>query len=70
MQLINSTVIRELSTIIFFPGAKTRGLYPGGLYPGLINAGLISRAYLRGLYAGLYPGALIFRGLEVNTDNF
>ena len=57
MQLINSTVIRELSTTIF-PGAYIRGpiskeLITGCLYPG---------AYIPGTYTGsLYPGTYIRR---------
>ena len=72
MQLINSTVIRELSTIIFFrelisgslnlgglhPEAYIGGLTTGGLYPG----GIYPRGlYLGGIYPeGLYPGAYIW----------
>ena len=63
VQLINSTVIRELSTINFFreliPGIVSGILYPGtyirGLYPGVyISPRLISRGIYPG---GLYPGA-------------
>ena len=58
MQLINSTVIRELSTIIFFrepisgrltSGAYNRGLISGGLQPGVyIRVAYIPGAYIRG----------------------
>ena len=51
MQLINSTVIRELSTIIFFRELISGSLNLGGLYPGAYNRGLISE--------GLTPGAYI-----------
>ena len=67
MQSINSTVIRELSTIFFFWQLLSGGLYlgGGGLYPGaykwevypggLYTQGLISR--------GIYPGSLYLGGL-------
>ena len=65
MQLINSTVIRELSTIIFFREIISGGLYLGGLYPGAYNGVLIFGAYIPGLTSGsLYPGAYI-RGLII-----
>ena len=55
MQLINSTVIRELSNIIFFPGAYIRGPISGRL----ISGGLDRRAYNRVLISGgIYPGGI------------
>ena len=69
MQLINSTVIRELSTIIFFRELISGSLYLRGLYPGAYNRGLISRglqpgAYIRVAYIpGAYIRELISRGL-------
>ena len=64
MQLINSTVIRELSTIYFFPAAYIRGPISGGggLYPDAYKRGAcILGAYIRGAYipGGLYPGTYI-----------
>ena len=67
MQLINSTVIRELSTIIFFRELMSGSQYLGGLHPGVYSRGLISVglqlganirvAYIPGLISGsLYPG--------------
>ena len=50
MQLINSTVIRELSTIIFFQELISGSLYLGGLYPGLVSGGLQPGAYIRVAY--------------------
>ena len=59
MQLINSTVIRELSSICFsgslYPGVYIWG---GGLYPGAYKReACILGAYIRGAYipGGLYP---------------
>ena len=43
-----STVIRELSTIIFFREIISMGLYLGGLYLGAYNRG----AYILGSYIG------------------
>ena len=66
MQLINSTVIREHSTIIFFQELIYGNLYLGGLYPGAYNRVLISGWHIsRGLISGgfipgnLFPGAYI-----------
>ena len=63
MQLINSTVIRELSTI-FFPAAYIRGPISGGVkYPGAYKRkACILGAYIRGAYipGGLNPGAHIW----------
>ena len=54
MQLINSTVIWKLSTIIFFPGAYIRAYIRG-----VISGGQKPRAYIRGLITeGIYPGDL------------
>ena len=68
MQLINSTVIRELSPI-FFPAAYIRGPIPGGLHPGAYKwEACILGVYIRGvnipggINPGLIPG-LISRGL-------
>ena len=62
MQLINSTVIRELSTIFFFRQLISGGLYlGGGLYPGAYKReACILVAYIRGAYipGGIYPGSL------------
>ena len=52
MQLINSTVIREHSTIIFF----YRSLYPGPISEGLVSRSLYLGAFIREL---IYPGAYI-----------
>ena len=52
MQLINSTVIRELSTIIFL----YRSLYPGPISGGLVSRSLYPGAFIREL---IYPGAYI-----------
>ena len=75
MQVINSTVIRELSTIIFFRELiSCRGLYlwggGGGLYPGTYNRrdyirGLTTGAYIRGVYI---PGAYIRRLIPVHIS--
>ena len=68
LQLINSTVIRELFTLIVFSEAQLWGPISGGLYPGAYTRGLISGVYNRvlislGIYpGGFYPGAYI-RGL-------
>ena len=68
MQLINSTVIRELSTRFFsgslYPGAYIWGW--GRLYPGAYKReACILGAYIRGAYipGGLYPKH-ISRGLK------
>ena len=59
MQLINSTVIRELSTTIF-PGAYIRGPISKELIAGAYNQG----AYIGGLITGcLYPGGIYPPGL-------
>ena len=57
MQLINSTVIRELSSICF-SGSLYPGVYIwGGLYPGAYKReACILGAYIPG---GLYPGTHI-----------
>ena len=75
---INFTVIRELSTIIFFRepisgdlymGAYIRGIITGGfismgLQPGAYTRGHISRGLITGsLYPGAYIRGLIFGGL-------
>ena len=60
MQLINSTVIRELSTIIFYRELITGSLNLGGLYPGAYNGVLISEWHISG---GLISGGLITGGL-------
>ena len=60
MQLINSTVIRELSTIIFYRELITGSLNLGGLYPGAYNRVLISEWHISG---GLISGGLITGGL-------
>ena len=64
VQLTNSTVIQELSTIFFsgslYPGAYIWG--GGGLFPGAYKReACILGAYIRGAYipGGLYPGAYI-----------
>ena len=75
VQLINSTVIRELSTIFFssslYPGAYIWGVYIRVLISGrLVSWGLISvrliypGAYIGGIYpGGIYPGGLLSGGL-------
>ena len=81
MQSINSTVIRKLSTIIFFRELKSRayiwglisgGLYPGGLYPGAYNRGAYNWGLISGVYMRVYMrgGGVLSRGLEVHTYNF
>ena len=57
VQLINSTIIRELSTIFFFPAAYIWFVF----YPGAYKWGAsILGAYIRGVYIprGIYPGGL------------
>ena len=67
MQLINSTVIRELSTIhlffgSLFPGLISGVIYPGGLYPELFFGGLYPGGiHPGGLYLGAYNGGHISR---------
>ena len=72
-ELINSTVVWELSTIIFLSGAYIRGLITGGGGAYILGAyigGLISRCLYpllmdscRGLYTGAYNRELIFGGI-------
>ena len=64
MQLINSTVIRELSTNFFF-----RELISGTYIWGLITGGLISRAYIQGyiLSHGAYIWGIISGGVYLGA---
>ena len=61
MQLINSYVIRELSTIIFFQELISGSLNLGGFYPWAYISGLTTEClYPGGIYpVGLYLGAYI-----------
>ena len=47
-------------------------IYPGGLQPGgLISGGAYNWGLIAGFYMRVYiRGGLLFRGLEVHTDNF
>ena len=71
MQLINSTVIRELSTIIFLQELISGGLYLGGggggggaYIRGLITEGLISAAYNRVLISGGHIAGGLISGVS------